>query len=90
MANGACKEKQFRAGCYICHGSRAAWTGPNAQAVAVRHHTAFGHPTWCDVTLSFRYGEFEPGDGPAGDGDQDPETAEARTGDGQEGEPQPA
>ena len=56
----------------------------------MRHHTAFGHPTWCDVTLSFRYGEFEPGDGPAGDGDQDPETAEARTGDGQEGEPQPA
>ena len=46
-----------KAGCFDCHGSEAAWHGPNAQGVAARHHDATGHRTWADVYLSIRYGE---------------------------------
>ena len=33
------------------------WTGSNAQGVSARHHDLTGHPTWCEVNLSIRYGE---------------------------------
>ena len=38
----------------------AGWTGPNAQALAAKHCDATGHPTWCDVALSIRYGRHQP------------------------------
>lgn len=44
------------AGCFVCGGMDAIWTGPNAQGVAARHHDATRHPTWCDVAMSIRYG----------------------------------
>lgn len=48
--------RDVQAGCFVCHGSDAHWFGPNAQAVAARHHDATGHPTWADVVLLVRYG----------------------------------
>lgn len=50
--------RTLRAGCTTCHGAEAFWTGPNAQAVAARHHQTTGHATWCD--LSVRYGAAAP------------------------------
>jgi hypothetical protein len=44
------------AGCFVCHGSEAYWRGPNAQAVAARHHDSTKHATWCDVYMAIRYG----------------------------------
>lgn len=44
------------AGCFVCHGTGAHWSGGNAQGVAARHHDATGHPTWCDIAMSVRYG----------------------------------
>lgn len=48
--------RDLRAGCFVCHGCDAQWTGPNAQALAARHHDGTGHQTWCEVHLSIRYG----------------------------------
>lgn len=49
--------RTLHAGCFVCHGSEAQWFGPNAQAVAARHHDATGHPTWVDVSMTIFYGE---------------------------------
>lgn len=48
------------AGCFVCAGSDAMWTSPNAQGVAARHHDATGHSTWADVAMMIRYGEERP------------------------------
>lgn len=48
--------RDVHAGCFVCHGTDAHWRGPNAQGVAARHHDATGHSTWCDVSMSIRYG----------------------------------
>lgn len=48
--------RHVMAGCFTCHGTEARWFGGNAQGVAARHHDATGHPTWCDVAMSIRYG----------------------------------
>lgn len=45
-----------KAGCFVCNGGEAIWHGPNAQAVAARHHDATGHETWADVHLFVSYG----------------------------------
>ncbi len=45
------------AGCHVCHAA-AHWTGANAQAVAARYHDQTGHPTWCNVAIS--YGRHAP------------------------------
>jgi len=45
------------AGCFACRGSEAIWSGPQCQGTAARHHDATGHPTWCDVFMSVRYGD---------------------------------
>jgi hypothetical protein len=45
------------AGCFECWGEYYHWQGPNAQALAARHHDATGHETWADVTLRVRYGK---------------------------------
>jgi hypothetical protein len=58
------------AGCFTCHGSEAHWRGAQAQGTAARHHDLTGHPTWCDVAMSVRYGRA-----PANDGQLDIETA---------------
>lgn len=44
-----------QAGCFVCAGSDAMWTAPNAMAVAVRHATATGHETWADQVLAVRW-----------------------------------
>lgn len=49
--------RSLTAGCFVCHGGDYRWQGPNAQALAARHHDATGHPTWADVYLAVRYGE---------------------------------
>lgn len=54
--------RDVRGACFECHGSVAHWYGPNAQALAARHHDATGHATWSDVYLSVRYGRA-PGAG---------------------------
>jgi hypothetical protein len=49
--------RDVTAGCFVCGGDDAMWTGPNAQGVAARHHDATGHETWVDVYMSIRYGD---------------------------------
>ena len=49
--------RDVRAGCFVCNGCEAMWTGGNAQGVAARHHDATKHATWSDVYMSVRYGE---------------------------------
>jgi len=44
-------------GCWTCHGGDAKWYGKNALAVAAPHHDATGHATWCEQTMSVRYGK---------------------------------
>jgi len=44
------------AGCFQCNGNIVLWDGPNAQAVAARHHDATGHTTWVNSYLSIQYG----------------------------------
>ena len=51
--------RDVKAGCFVCSGMDAKWTGPNAQGVAARHHDATGHATWCDVYMTIRYGRDE-------------------------------
>ena len=48
--------RELQAGCYTCHGTAAHWTGPNAQALAARHHDRTDHPTWCNIQLAIVYG----------------------------------
>lgn len=48
--------RELQAGCYACHGTAAHWTGPNAQALAARHHDTTDHPTWCNIQLAIVYG----------------------------------
>ena len=43
------------AGCFVCNGSDAIWTGANAVACAARHADAHGHKTWADQTISIKY-----------------------------------
>lgn len=50
--------RELQAGCFDCYGPDARWVGPNAQGLAVRHHDAKGHATWCDIVMSIRYGEI--------------------------------
>ena len=45
------------AGCMVCHGGEAHWQSRNSLAVAARHHDATGHPTWCEQTMSIKYGD---------------------------------
>jgi hypothetical protein len=52
--------KFLRAGCYECHGSETKWEANNAQALAAQHHDRYGHATWCEVLLAYRYGEEVP------------------------------
>jgi len=49
--------KCFVAGCFTCGGGEGIWFASNAQALAARHHDATGHTTWCDLILSYRYGD---------------------------------
>ena len=48
--------RDLQAGCFVCHGDEAHWTGSNVQGIAARHHDLTGHATWCDVHMSIRYG----------------------------------
>jgi hypothetical protein len=48
--------RECMGGCFVCWGSDAQWTGPNAQALAARHHDSTGHNTWADIQLQVRYG----------------------------------
>lgn len=48
--------RDVKAGCFVCHGMVAHWTGGNAQGLAARHHDATGHATWSDVYLLIHYG----------------------------------
>jgi len=50
---------EHRAGCLVCTGTAAIWTGKNALAVAARHHDATGHATWADQILQVRYGSAD-------------------------------
>lgn len=52
--------RDVKAGCFVCSGMDARWYGGQAQGTAARHHDATGHPTWCDVFLSVRYGAEAP------------------------------
>ncbi|KKL45291.1 hypothetical protein LCGC14_2357180, partial [marine sediment metagenome] len=38
------------------NGTESKWEGKNALAVAARHHDSTGHTTWCEQTISVRYG----------------------------------
>jgi hypothetical protein len=49
--------RDVRAGCFTCSGTDPKWTGGQAQGTAARHHDTTGHPTWCDVYMSVRYGK---------------------------------
>lgn len=51
--------RTIAAGCAMCHGLGTGWIGANAQALAAKHCDATGHPTWCDIALSIRYGAEE-------------------------------
>lgn len=48
--------REVSAGCFVCGGSDPRWFGPQAQGTAARHHDVTGHPTWCDVYMTVRYG----------------------------------
>ena len=54
--------RHVMAGCFVCNGSDAIWTSPNAQAVAARHHDSTGHATWCDVAMTITYGHEQTDD----------------------------
>jgi hypothetical protein len=54
--------RDVRAGCFVCNGSDAIWSGGQAQGTAARHHDKSGHATWCDVVMSVRYGRAQAGD----------------------------
>lgn len=62
MARETYTSREVKAGCFVCHGSIAHWTGGNAQGLAARHHDATGHVTWSDVYLLIHYGSA-PGAG---------------------------
>jgi len=55
-------DRVFSAGCRLCHGDRANWTGGNAQALAAKHHDRTGHATWCKIATSIEYGRAAPDD----------------------------
>lgn len=63
MRRSTFTHRDVRAGCFVCHGGDAHWFGAQVQGTAARHHDATGHPTWCDVVLSVRYGQDEPDPG---------------------------
>ncbi len=48
--------REVMAGCFVCNGSDAIWTGGNAQGVAARHHDATKHATWSTIYMNVRYG----------------------------------
>lgn len=50
------RSREISAGCFVCHGDKAHWTTPNAQALAAQHHDRTKHRTWCEMRLSVRYG----------------------------------
>jgi hypothetical protein len=52
--------RDVTAGCFVCNGSDAIWTGGNAQGVAARHHDAKKHATWVSVHMSVCYGQEAP------------------------------
>lgn len=56
MTRDTFTERHLKAGCFVCHGTDAHWTGPNAQALTAQHHDRTKHHTWCEVHLSIRYG----------------------------------
>lgn len=47
--------RSVMAGCFVCGGSEAIWTSPNAVGLAARHHDATGHETWADQVIQTRY-----------------------------------
>ncbi len=48
--------RSVRAGCFVCFGEAAHWTGGQAQGTAAKHHDDTGHETWAEVEMSVRYG----------------------------------
>ena len=48
--------RKRRAGCLACFGPEAKWSGANAQALAAKHHDAYGHVTWVEVLMRIKYG----------------------------------
>ena len=56
MSRVTATSRDVMAGCFVCHGVEAHWRGPQVQGLAARHHDITGHPTWCDVQMSVRYG----------------------------------
>ena len=57
MARTTYLAKAYTAGCFTCGGYEPLWCKDNAQAVAAKHHDSTGHATWCEVRLSYTYGE---------------------------------
>lgn len=62
LARRTATDRSFSAGCRVCHGDRANWTGGNAQALAAKHHDRTGHLTWCKIATSIEYGRAAPDD----------------------------
>lgn len=60
MSRDTSTSRDVTAGCFTCGGCEAIWQGGQAQGTAARHHDATGHPTWCDVVMSVRYGSAAP------------------------------
>ncbi len=58
----ATTHRDFRGGCFVCHGDRAHWSSANVQALAAKHHDRTGHATWCDIDARIRYGRTAPDD----------------------------
>lgn len=45
------------AGCHECAGGQMQWQGNDALRMAREHHKKTGHSTWCDKTISYRWGD---------------------------------
>ncbi|GAA3708298.1 hypothetical protein GCM10022268_17040 [Sphingomonas cynarae] len=60
MSRPTVTTRAHQAGCVVCHGSEARWTGANARALAARHHDHTKHETWYGLSMAVRYGEAEP------------------------------
>jgi hypothetical protein len=59
MPRPTATSRDVRAGCLTCHGGDARWHGPQAQGQAALHHDRTQHPTWCNVTMTVRYGQAQ-------------------------------
>lgn len=56
MTRATTRHRETAAGCLVCHGAPAHWTGANAQALAAKHHDRTGHQTWCHIAMTVTYG----------------------------------